>query len=156
MNKARRRHRITELLKEHSVTKQAELKHLLEQENFSVTQATLSRDLGEIGAVKVRVAGGQTVYAIPERSLYSVTPQDNIRRVLGEWVAEISHSANLVVLRTTPGSAHVVASAFDRAGMTEIIGTVAGDDTLIIVVAEEVGGAFFEKQLLQLAGLETL
>ncbi len=154
MSKARRRHRITELLKEHLVTKQTELKNLLENENFKVTQATVSRDLGELGAVKVRVVGGQTVYAIPELSLNRSASQDHLRRVLGEWVAEISHSANLVVLRTTPGSAHVVASAFDRAGMPEIIGTVAGDDTLIIVVAEEVGGAYFKKHLLQLAGIE--
>ena len=71
----------------------------------------------------------------------------------GDWVVEVAHSGNLVVLRTPPGSAHVVASALDRAGLPDLLGTVAGDDTLIIVVAEGVGGAKVADLLTDLAGL---
>ena len=67
-------------------------------------------------------------------------PEDQLRRVMGEWVAEVKVSANLVVLRTPPGCAHVVASAIDRSGMTGLIGTVAGDDTLMCVAEESMGG----------------
>ena len=156
MSKARRQHRIAALLKEHAVTNQAQLVELLNREHLSATQATVSRDLLELGAVKVRVGGGETVYAIPEHPVDRIAPEDHLRRVLGEWTADIAHSANLVLLRTPPGSAHVVASALDRAGMTEIIGTVAGDDTLIIVAAEDSGGADLESRLRDLAGMENL
>ena len=79
-----------------------------------MTQATVSRDLDDIGAVKVRVPSGNTVYAIPEFAPDRLAPLDQLRRVMGEWVAEVSCSGNIVVLRTPPGCAHVVASALDR------------------------------------------
>ncbi len=100
----------------------------------------MSRDLEEIGALKVRVPGGETVYALPELPVRQVAPEDHLRRVLGEWVVEVAHSANLVVLRTPPGSAHVVGSALDRSGFEGVIGTVAGDDTVLVVAAEVPGG----------------
>ena len=100
------------------------------------TQATVSRDLEDLGAVKVRVAGGEPVYAIPELPKDRVAPEEHLRRVLGEWVVEVAHSGNLVVLRTPPGSAHVVGSALDRAGMPDVLGTVAGDDTVLVVASE--------------------
>ena len=71
----------------------------------------------------------------------------------GEWVVEVAHSANLVVLRTPPGSAHVVASALDRTGVPGMIGTVAGDDTLLLVVDEAMGGAAMADHVRELAGL---
>ena len=82
-----------------------------------------------------------------------MAPEDHLRRVFGDWVVEVAHSANLVVLRTPPGSAHVVGSALDRSGMDDILGTVAGDDTLLVVVAEEVGGAAVADLMTDLAGL---
>ena len=97
---------------------------------------TVSRDLEELGAVKVRRPGGVLVYALPEGSNERPAPELHLRRVLGEWVADLSSSGNLVVVRTPPGCAHVVASALDRAGMPEVIGTVAGDDTVLVVAAE--------------------
>ncbi len=84
--------------------------------------------------MKVRMAGGETVYAIPELPKDRVAPESHLRRVLGEWLVEVSHSANLVVLRTPPGSAHVVGSAIDRAGLADVLGSVAGDDTVLVVV----------------------
>ena len=117
------------------------------------TQATVSRDLEEVGAIKVRAAGGDSVYAIPDLPKEQRAPEDHLRRVLGDWVVEVAHSGNLVVLRTPPGSAHVVGSALDRAGLTDILGTVAGDDTLLVVAAERVGGAKVAKKLSSLANL---
>jgi len=76
------------------------------------------------------------VYAIPELPKDQRAPDDHLRRVFGDWVVEVAASANLVVLRTPPGSAHVVGSALDRAGIDGVLGTVAGDDTLIVVAAE--------------------
>jgi transcriptional regulator of arginine metabolism len=154
MSKAQRQHRIALLLAETAVTSQAQLVEHLEESGISATQATVSRDLDELGAVKVRAPGGQTVYAIPEHPVDRIAPEEHLRRVLGEWVADVAASANLVVLRTPPGSAHVVASALDRAGMSEILGTVAGDDTIVAIAAAGTTGKALAGQLRELAGLE--
>ena len=134
LTKPQRQHRIAKLLAEQAVTSQAHLVELLAAEGVAATQATVSRDLEDLGAIKVRVAGGETVYAIPELPTEQRAPEDHLRRVFGDWVVEVNHSGNLVVLRTPPGSAHVVGSALDRSGLPEVLGTVAGDDTLIVVV----------------------
>ena len=107
--KPQRQHRIVKLLSEQAVTSQAHLVALLGAEGVSATQATVSRDLEDLGAIKVRVAGGETVYAIPELPTEQRAPQDHLRRVLGDWVVEVSHSGNLVVLRTPPGSVAMIA-----------------------------------------------
>lgn len=151
--KTQRQHRITRLLEVRPVTSQAHLVELLTADGVEATQATVSRDLDEIGAVKVRVAGGETVYAVPELPKDRVVPEEQLRRVLADWVVEIAQSANLVVLRTPPGSAHVVASAIDRAAIGGVLGTVAGDDTLMVVAAERVGGERVARRLKALCGL---
>lgn len=151
--KPQRQHRIARILAEHAVTSQPQLVELLAEDGVQATQATVSRDLEDLGAIKVRVPGGETVYAIPELPTEQRAPEDHLRRVFGDWVVEVAHSGNLVVLRTPPGSAHVVGSALDRSGLPEILGTVAGDDTLIVVTAEDAGGAAVAKQLSDLAGL---
>ena len=152
-SKAHRQHRIAKLLTEHSVTSQTQLAELLAGDGIAATQATVSRDLEDLGAIKVRVPGGETVYAIPELPREQVAPEDHLRRVLGEWAVDVVNSGNLVVVRTPPGSAHVVASALDRAGIAEIIGTVAGDDTLLVIADESVGGSKVATLLRDLAGL---
>jgi transcriptional regulator of arginine metabolism len=151
--KAHRQHRIAKLLAEHAVTSQTQLAELLSSEGIGATQATISRDLEDLGAIKVRVPGGETVYAIPEMPRAQVAPEDHLRRVLGEWAVDVVSSGNLAVVRTPPGSAHVVASALDRAGIAEIVGTVAGDDTLVVIAEEKVGGAKLAALLRDLAGL---
>ena len=153
MTKPQRQHRIARLLSEQAVTSQAHLVDLLAVDGVQATQATVSRDLEDLGAIKVRVAGGDTVYAIPELPTEQRAPEDHLRRVLGDWVVEVNHSGNLVVLRTPPGSAHVVGSALDRSGLPEVIGTVAGDDTLLVVVADGLTGADVAESLRELAGL---
>lgn len=152
--KTQRQHRITRLLGAHAVTSQGQLVDLLAAEGVEATQTTVSRDLEELGALKVRLPGGDTVYALPELPVRQVAPEDHLRRVMGEWVAEMAYSGNLVVLRTPPGSAHVVGSALDRSGFTGVIGTVAGDDTVLVVAAEEMGGAQLAGRLAQVAGVE--
>jgi transcriptional regulator of arginine metabolism len=151
--KNQRQHRIGRILEHHAVGSQAELVELLAAEGVVATQATVSRDLEDLGAVKVRVSGGETVYAIPEVTKDRLAPEDHLRRVLGDWVVEVSHSANLVVVRTPPGSAHVVASALDRSGLEGMLGTVAGDDTILVVAAETMSGSGLASVLSTLAGL---
>lgn len=151
--KAQRQHKVAQLLGRHQVTSQTQLVELLADEGVVATQATVSRDLEELGAVKVRVPGGDTVYAIPAFESDRLAPAEHLRRTMSEWVAEVASSGNLVVLRTPPGCAHVVASALDRSGLPGLLGTVAGDDTLLCVAAERVGGAGLARTLRDLAGL---
>lgn len=153
-SKRQRQHLIGRILVEHVVTSQTQLVELLALEGTEATQATVSRDLYELGAVKVRVSGGDTVYAVPELPANHHVPEDHLRRVLGEWVVELGFSANIVMLRTPPGSAHVVASAMDRAGLADVLGTVAGDDTVMIIAAEGVEAEVLASDLRDIAGLE--
>ena len=154
LGKPQRQHRIAKLLEEQVISSQVQLVELLAVEWPSLNQATVSRDLEELGAVKVRIPGGQMAYAIPELAKDRVAPEDLLKKVLGEFLVEASHSANLAVLRTPPGSAHVVASALDRAGLPEIVGTVAGDDTVLVVCPPPDGGKKMSARLAKLAGLE--
>tara|TARA_B100000929_G_scaffold49534_2_gene35947 strand:+ start:3799 stop:4272 length:474 start_codon:yes stop_codon:yes gene_type:complete len=155
MSKSQRQHLLAKILEEQAVSSQAKLVELLKAEGIEVTQATLSRDLEELGAVKVRVPVGDSIYAVPDNPTERVLPVDYLRRVLGEWLVEVSVSNNIVVLRTPPGSAHVVASAVDRASLPEIIGTVAGDDTVILVAASDTTGEKVSEKLKDLAGIRT-
>jgi transcriptional regulator of arginine metabolism len=152
--KTQRQHRIARLLEQHRVTSQAHMVELLARDGVVATQATVSRDLDELGAMKVRMPGSkETAYAIPELPKDQIAPGEHLRRVLGEWLVEVAHAGNLVVLRTPPGCAHVVGSAIDRASLPDVLGNVAGDDTLIVVCSERAGGATVAKRLSAMAGL---
>lgn len=153
LTKPQRQHRVQRILEDHSISTQEQLVDLLAKDGIVATQATVSRDLEDLGAMKVRVPGGETVYAVPAMPKDTIAPNDHLRRVFGEWVVEVSHSLNLVVLRTPPGSAHVVGSAVDRAGLPDVLGTVAGDDTLFLVVAESTTGEVVAHRLAEIAGL---
>lgn len=152
VGKAQRQHRISQLLADLEVTSQSQLVELLAADAITATQATVSRDLEDLGAIKVRVPGGATVYAIPELPNERPAPSDQLRRVLGEWLVEVDRSGDLVVLRTPPGSAHVVANALDRSLITNLLGTVAGDDTILAIAAQG-HGADVAVLLAELAGL---
>lgn len=152
VTKAQRQHRIAKLLGSRAVSSQSQLVHLLAVDGIEATQTTVSRDLEELGAVKVRLPGGDGAYALPELPSQQIAPTDHLRRVLGEWAADVSHSGNLVVVRTPPGCAHVVGSALDRSGLEGLLGTVAGDDTVLVVVAEPWSGADMAEHLASLAG----
>jgi transcriptional regulator of arginine metabolism len=150
VTKHQRQHRITKILESQVVTNQGQLVELLAAEGVEATQTTVSRDLEELGALKVRLPGGDSAYALAEMPTQQIVPSEQLRRVLSEWVVEMAPSGNLVVLRTPPGCAHVVASALDRSAMSGLLGTVAGDDTVLLVVAEDQGGHGMVEHLTQL------
>ena len=150
--KAQRQHLIRDLLASREISSQAQLVVLLEEHAVEVTQATVSRDLDDLGVAKMRTAG-RTVYAAPEIDAPETLPTSTLRRVFGDWVLEVQSSQNIVVLRTPPGSAHVVAAAIDRSSLDGVIGTVAGDDTLLVVAAPEPGGAAVADHCRELADL---
>ncbi len=143
--RAGRQARIVTLLSSNSVHSQTELAAMLADEGIDVTQATLSRDLEELGAVKLRGAdGGVGVYVVPEdgspvRGVSGGT--ERMTRLLGELLVSTDASGNLAVLRTPPGAAHYLASAIDRAALPYVVGTVAGDDTILVVAREPMTGA---------------
>ena len=144
-NRAGRQARIIAIVSSTSVHSQSELVALLADEGIEVTQATLSRDLEELGAVKLRGAdGGGGVYVVPEdgspvRGVAGGT--ERLSRLLGELLVSTDASANLAVLRTPPGAAHYLASAIDRAAPPEVVGTIAGDDTIMVVARDPMTGA---------------
>ena len=151
-SKAQRQHLIRELLASQEVGSQVQLVALLGEHAVEVTQATVSRDLDEMGVAKMRTAG-RTVYAVPEADAPEALPENTLRRVFGDWVLDVRCSQNLVVLRTPPGSAHVVASAIDRSDFADAIGTVAGDDTVLVIADERAGGPAVSRRCRELADL---
>ena len=145
VTRAGRQARIIAVLSARPVHSQGELAALLADDGIEVTQATLSRDLEELGAVKLRGAdGGGGVYVVPEdgspvRGVSGGT--ERVARLLGELLVSTDSSANLAVLRTPPGAAHYLASAIDRAALPDVVGTIAGDDTILVVAREPMTGA---------------
>jgi transcriptional regulator of arginine metabolism len=152
--RAARQARIVELVSREQVRNQSELLGLLEAEGIETTQATLSRDLDELGAVKLRGAdGGIPVYVIPDdgspvRGVEGGTGR--LSKLLGELLVSSDASGNLAVLRTPPGGAHYLASALDRAALNDVVGTIAGDDTVIVVAREPLTGAQLVARLREL------
>jgi transcriptional regulator of arginine metabolism len=156
-SKAARHARIVSILSSRRVRSQAELAAALNDEGFEVTQATLSRDLEELGAVKLRTPdGGLPMYVVPEdgapltaRAARDAPPQ-RLARLIDELLVSAQASANLVILRTPPGAAHFLASAVDRAGLPDVLGTIAGDDTILVVARDPDGGKALAHQLVEL------
>jgi transcriptional regulator of arginine metabolism len=150
--KTARHARIVELVRGRPVRSQTELAELLATEGAPVTQATLSRDLEELGAVKIRGADGGASYLIPEDGNPVLRPAEEaparLVRLLRELLTGADASGNLAVLRTPPGAAQFLASALDRSGLPEVVGTIAGDDTILVVAREPVGGAGLAKLLM--------
>ena len=156
-----RHRRIVELLDDQPVRSQAELLGMLAHDGLEVTQATLSRDLVDLGAVKVR-RGRTLVYAVPAeggdmtpRPAVAVEEVDSrLRRLCEELLVAAEQAGHLVVLRTPPGAASFLASAIDRSAVWQagrIVGTVAGDDTILVVAADVPGGAEVVRRLLAMA-----
>ena len=131
---------IRKLLTDGSITSQGRLVELLEAEGFPVTQATVSRDLDALGAIKVRDDNGSVHYSLAPSAEQLTEAELRLRRAVNDFVEEIAVSENLVVLHTPPGAAHLVAGAIDRAIVPGALGTIAGDDTLMIVADAEIGG----------------
>ena len=159
LTKGARHQRIVEIVTAHPVRSQTELADLLAGEGLRVTQATLSRDLVELDALKVRSASGALVYAVPgeggDRRLKSgetAAGAHRLTKLCGELLVSAEASANLVVLRTPPGAAQYLASAFDKAEVPDILGTIAGDDTVLVIGRDPGGGDALARRFLALAG----
>lgn len=159
LTKAARHARVIELLTRYPIHSQAELAKLLGDAGVEVTQATLSRDLVEIGAVKLRADDGTLIYAVPGEGGGRIprahtgsaeTFDARLARLAQELLVSAEPSANLVVLRTPPGAAQFLASAIDHAGWETVLGTVAGDDTVLVIARAPDGGAELADSLLRL------
>ncbi len=147
-DRARRRQRLIELLHEGLEATQDEIRDQLASDGFVTTQATISRDLDDIGAVR-RHDGGRTIYGLAESN---GPPVGFGKRVFTELVRGVTSSANLVVVRTYPGMAPTVAAVLDQSPVKGILGTVAGDDTVLVVADEATGGKRVAKSIAALGG----
>ena len=151
MTRAGRHARIVETIRDHVVRSQTELGERLAADGVQVTQATLSRDLEELGAVKV---GG--AYLIPEDGKRPLRDAEQaparLIRLLRELLTGVDASGNMAVLRTPPGAAQFLASALDRSGLTDVVGTIAGDDTILVVSRDVTGGKALAEKLAEWAG----
>jgi transcriptional regulator of arginine metabolism len=154
-SRAARQQRIVEILGSTPVRSQTELLDHLASDGIEVTQATLSRDLVDVGAERVRV-GKSLVYAVPgEGGDRTVRPaavgEERVTRLQArchELLVSADRSANLVVLRTPPGAASFLASALDHAGLDGVLGTIAGDDTIVVVTSGATGSRDLVERLL--------
>ena len=156
--KASRHQLITELVGARPIHSQTELAELLADRGVQVTQATLSRDLVFLDAVKVRM-GGQYAYALPAEGgdrrpaapSETVAAQTRLARLCAELLVSAEASANLVVLRTPPGAAQFLAGAVDKCDFSEILGTIAGDDTVLVIGRDLMSGDELVRRFVALA-----
>jgi transcriptional regulator of arginine metabolism len=140
-----RRAKAISLIKAGLIHSQSDLVKALKKAGYPVTQATASRDLEEIGAVRGRNAAGDSVYKISD------SDDESISRTMpmpSELIISVESSGNLAVVRTPPGGAQLLASSLDHSGITDIIGTIAGDDTVLVVSRKATGGAQLARELL--------
>jgi transcriptional regulator of arginine metabolism len=162
VTKAARHAKVVDILSRTPVHSQAELAKLLADEGVEVTQATLSRDLVEIGAVRLRAEDGSLIYAVPgeggeriKRARTGAGDAETFTGRLGRLAAELLVSAeasgNLVMVRTPPGAAQYLSSAIDHAELPGVLGTVAGDDSILVVARDPDGGEELARTLLRLA-----
>lgn len=131
--KQNRQRLIAGWLRDDHIASQEELVARLDRAGVPATQATVSRDLDELGAVRVR-RGGTVHYRLPEQ--LESGDAGRLDRLLADWVTDIVAAGNLLVVRTPPGSANLVANALDSAGLDGIAGTIAGDDTIFVALAD--------------------
>jgi transcriptional regulator of arginine metabolism len=158
VSKSARQQKIVDLLESTLIRSQTELADLLAAAGVTVTQATLSRDLLDLDAVKVRMPDGTLVYAVPAEggdrtprmTRESSVSGARLTRFAADLLVSADSSANLVVLRTPPGAAQLLASALDKAELAGVLGTIAGDDT-ILVIGHDPDGAALARRLLDLA-----
>ncbi len=136
--KASRQKKILEILKNREIATQTEMARALRAAGFDVTQATVSRDIKELRLVKIPVGNDNYRYGLPQEQ-NSARNEQRLCRMMQELVVEIADSENIVVLRTYPGNAHAIAALLDGAAWPEILGTVAGDDTIMLVIRTSEG-----------------
>jgi transcriptional regulator of arginine metabolism len=131
----RRQKAIADMIRGDAVGSQEDVTERLAALGFAVTQATVSRDLDQIGAIKVK-RGGVLSYVLPEQMANSDWAVTRLNRILSEWVQSVEAAGTLIIIRTPPGSAHLVSLAIDQAKLPEVAGTVSGDDTLFVAIRD--------------------
>lgn len=156
--KSARHSQIATLIERETIGSQTELAARLAESGIAVSQGTLSKDLVELGAVRVRTASGEFAYALLAGEHVTGSPAATARltRLCGELLLSAEGSANLAVLHTPPGAAQFFASAIDKVGWTSILGTLAGDDTVVVISRDADGGAALAETLLSLPANKTL
>ena len=150
-SRAERQRAIVDMLREGPVRSQEEVASRLTEDGYEVTQASVARDLEQIGAVKVK-REGKLGYSLPEKLGDRNWSQDRLGRIFAEWVQSVDTSGSMVVVRTPPGSAHLVALAVDQAKFPEVVGTIAGDDALFIAVRSNLPAEPLAERLRDLMG----
>jgi transcriptional regulator of arginine metabolism len=131
----RRQKVIADIIRREPVGSQEEVTARLSEHGLSVTQATVSRDLDQMGAVKVK-RGGVLRYSLPDEIGDSDWAAARLQRIMSDWVQSVEAAGNMIVMKTPPGSAHLVGLALDQAKLAEVAGTVCGDDTIFLVVRD--------------------
>lgn len=138
--RSRRQKALADILRAEALGSQEEVTARLKADGFDVTQATVSRDLVQLGAVKVK-RGGSIGYALPDQIGASDWAAARLQRIMAEWVQSVEAAGNMLVLKTPPGSAHLVGLALDQAKLEEVAGTICGDDTLFLALRDGVNPA---------------
>jgi transcriptional regulator of arginine metabolism len=133
LSKTKRHAKVLEIIRGKSIETQEDLAASLQKEGFEVTQATVSRDIKELGITKTPTGSGRYRYVVPKERAFEDSRR-RMGRLLRDSVVSIDYSENLLVIRTLTGNAHAVAAVIDNTGIPEIVGTIAGDDTILIVV----------------------
>jgi transcriptional regulator of arginine metabolism len=154
--KTARQRLIANALVQREVRSQSELTALLAREGLTVTQATVSRDLDELGAVRLRADSGHLVYSLAaDTAPGEESTTERLAKLAEELVVSVDGSANLVVVHTPPGAAQFLASAIDRGGLADVIGTVAGDDTVLLITRAPTGAKKLIATIVALAEHQT-
>lgn len=149
--RTRRLKAVADLIRGEALGSQEEVTERLKGLGFAVTQATVSRDLDQLGAIKVKRAGALS-YALPDQLGDTDWAASRLNRILREWVHSVESAGQMLVLRTPPGSAHLVGAAIDQARLDEVAGTVSGDDTLFLALRDGVDVPALRNKLRRMSG----
>jgi len=152
--KSSRQEAIARVIRSGGIASQEELAERLGGLGFAATQATISRDLEQLGAIKVRHSG-QSRYALPETPPppRSLAGEPRLKAVFRDWVRQITPAGNLVVIKTPPGSAHIVGVTLDHSDLADVVGTICGDDTIFIATPSADAAQALTARLAELGGL---
>lgn len=148
LNKRKRHIKIKEIISKHDIKTQDELVQYLWKEGFQVTQATVSRDIKELHLVKVPLANGEYKYSLPLDQTYTSLPK--LQKLLTDAFVKIDYTSHLIVLKTIPGNAHAVGVLIDNLDWQEILGTICGDDTCLIIARTPEDAEMITKRFLEL------
>lgn len=148
MNKGQRHIRIRDIISNNEIETQDDLVDFLKNAGYNVTQATVSRDIKELHLVKVPLPNGSYKYSLPADQRFN--PAQKLRRALTDAFVSIDGASHFLVMKTLPGNAHSIGSLIDYLDWTEILGTICGDDTCLILCRQESDCEFVKKRLLEM------